>query len=143
MQGASLALRWISALRRHARVLVVSAPLLCFAGPAAADPMPSRFGPAFAGQRSPQPLRIESSLSVQVPLPAGSNSDEQLQLGEAVRKAIYGTAARECATLKDAFHVECRLQSVRINSNVQRRGTGTDILFINGTASYELAETAN
>lgn len=108
-------------------------------GAALADPDPVRPIPPGPGMRGP-PIRIEASLSVQLPLVPGSTVEEQVRQTEAARKAVYGMAARECTALREVFKAECRMVSLRAGSNVQSRGGGTEQVFVNGSASYELVE---
>ena len=89
------------------------------------------------------PIRVESSLAVQIPLAPGANIEEQVKQTEAARKAVYGMAARECAALMDVFKSDCRLLSLRANSNVQNRGNAADQVFVNGSATYELSDRQN
>lgn len=108
--------------------------VLCALSPAAlADPAPARI----------VPLRVESSLNVQVPLPPGGTSDEQLRQSEEIRKPLYQAAARECALLQDIFKIECRLQSVRVTSNIQSRNSTGDFVSVSGSFSYELFNRPN
>lgn len=109
------------------------AALCAFPHAALADPAPVRAAP----------LRVESSLNVQVPLSPGTTSDEQIRQSEEARKALYQTAARECALLQDVFKIECRLQSVRVMSNIQSRNSAGDFVNVNGSFSYELLNRPN
>ncbi len=119
------------------KILFAVAALTALAPPAVlADPLAPQIGRA-------TPIRIEGSLSVQLLLSPGANVDDQLRQSEEARKAIYELAKRECATLKDIFKVDCRLMSIRTNSNVQQRNNGIDSVNVNGSASYELLNRPN
>lgn len=98
-----------------------------------ADPAPVRVAPS----------RVESSLTVQAPLATGSTPDDQIQQSEALKKALYQTAARECAVLQEAFKSECRLQSVRAMSSIQSRSGAPDLVNVSGSFSYELLTRPN
>lgn len=106
-------------------------------------PMAVLADPLAAQIARPTPIRIEGSLSVQLQLSPGASVDDQLRQSEEARKAIYELAKRECTTLKDIFKVDCRLMSIRTNSNVQQRNNGTDSVNVNGSASYELLNRSN
>ncbi|WP_375462838.1 hypothetical protein [uncultured Methylobacterium sp.] len=124
----------------RSKLLLGMGVLACsLSGAALADPDPMRPIPSGASVRG-TPIRIEASLSVQIPLAPGSAIEEQVRQTEAARKAVYGMAARECTALKEVFKAECRLVSLRANSNVQPRGNGTEQVFVSGSGSYELTE---
>ena len=120
--------------RRLSTLLLASALAASAAGPGLAQPeglgAPARLAP----------LRIESGWVVMVPLSAAATVEQQIAQTETARRAIYEMAARECDTLRQVFKAECRLQNVRINSNVQSRNAGNDSVSVNGSGSFELLQ---
>ena len=113
---------------------------LCLSHAAQADPGLARFRDAAS---RPSALRIESSMSLQIPLTSGVGAEDQLKQGEDARKALYQASTRECAMLLDIFKMECRIQSVRVVSNVQQRGSGTETVTVTGSSTYELSTPPN
>ncbi len=109
------------------------AALCAIAQPVLADPNPVRAGP----------VRVESSLSIQASLAPGSTPEDQVRQSEALKKALFQAAAQECALLQEAFKQDCRLQSVRVMSNVQSRSSTADLVNVTGTFSYELLNRPN
>lgn len=91
------------------------------------------------------PLRVESSMTVSIQGGTSNNPEEQIkQLSEA-RARLYQSAAEECNQLREIFKSDCRLIGVRVNSNVQKRGTPSagDYISASVTSSYEVTVRAN
>ena len=105
-------------------------------------PRPATGAEAAASARA-YPIRVESSMSINVPVLAGASAEEQLKLTEATRVSLYQAAARECENLKQVFNSDCRLQNVRINSNVQSRSGSRETMHVNIASSYEVTNRRN
>ena len=82
---------------------------------AQADVTRSAPGTEAAGSVRTNPIRVESSMSINVPVVAGTSAEAQLKLTESTRLSLYEAAAKECENLKQVFKAECRLQNVRTN----------------------------
>lgn len=91
----------------------------------------------------PYPLRVESTMSINIPLAAGAGPEEQVKQIAAARAFLYQAAAQDCENLKQAFKAECRLANVRVNSNVQSRGSSGDVMFVNVASTYEVTVRPN
>ncbi len=89
------------------------------------------------------PLRVESSISLNVPRAAGADAEDRIKQIEAARVALYQAAARECDNLRQVFKTDCRLQNVRVASNVQSRGGNGETMFVTVTSSYDLTYRPN
>lgn len=127
--------------RRLSTVFVASLLTLSAVGPGSAQPeVPGTVSLPNAGAPVRTPLRIESGWNVTVPLAPGSSVEQQIKQTETARRAIYEMAARECDALRQTFKAECRLQNVRVNSNVQMRNPGNEIVSVNGSGSFELLQ---
>lgn len=127
---------------RHLSIAFVAFVLaLSAVGPGFAQPeVPGSITLPNAGAFVRAPLRIESSWVVTVPLAPGSTVEQQITQTESARRAIYEMSSRECDTLKQIFKTDCRLQAVRVNSNVQTRNPGNEIIHVNGSGSFELTQ---
>jgi|GEM_PF-3410169 len=84
------------------------------------------------------PLRVESTMAINIPVTAGAGTEEQVKQIAVARAYLYQAAAQDCENLKQAFKAECRLLNVRVNSNVQSRGSSGETMFINVQSSYEV-----
>lgn len=91
----------------------------------------------------PYPVRVESAMSINIPVVAGSSSEEQLKQIAATRAVLYQAAAQDCDTLKQAFHSECRILNMRVNSNVQSRGVSGETIYVNVSSTYEVTVRPN
>lgn len=109
----------------------------CSAWAQSDTPRPATSSEATAPAR-PYIIRVDSTMGVNVQAAAGVSVEEQLKLIEATRVALYQSAAAECENLKKVFKADCRLQNVRVNSNVQSRGNGGDMMQVNASSSHEL-----
>ena len=78
-------------------------------------------------------IRITTYLRVPGP-PAdeASNIDKSLE----VRRTLYATAVRECATLTETFTAQCELSSLTVSR--VRYGKGSDKGEVSATATYHL-----
>ena len=89
------------------------------------------------------PLRVESAMTINIPVAAGAGTEEQVKQIAAARASLYQAAAQDCENLKQAFRAECRLVNVRVNSNVQSRGSSGEMMFVNVSSTYEVTVRSN
>ena len=89
------------------------------------------------------PLRVESAMTINIPVAAGAGTEEQVKQIAAARASLYQAAAQDCENLKLAFKAECRLVNVRVNSNVQSRGSSGEMMFVNVQSTYEVTIRPN
>ena len=89
------------------------------------------------------PLRVESAMTINIPVAAGAGTEEQVKQIAAARAYLYQAAAQDCENLKLAFKAECRLVNVRVNSNVQSRGSSGEMMFVNVQSTYEVTIRPN
>lgn len=103
---------------------------------------PAPTSDAAASGRS-YPLRVESAMNISIPVAAGAGTEEQVKQIAAARASLYQAAAQDCENLKQAFKAECRLVNVRVNSNVQSRGSSGEMMFVNVQSTYEVTIRPN
>lgn len=89
------------------------------------------------------PLRVESAMTINIPVAAGAGTEEQVKQIAAARASLYQASAQDCENLKQAFKAECRLVNVRVNSNVQSRGSSGEMMFVNVQSTYEVTIRPN
>ncbi|KAA0122665.1 hypothetical protein CIW48_16265 [Methylobacterium sp. P1-11] len=82
-------------------------------------------------------------MSINIPVIAGSSSEDQLKQIAATRAVLYQAAAQDCDTLKQAFRSECRILNMRVNSNVQSRGGSGEVIYVNVSSTYEVTVRPN
>lgn len=91
----------------------------------------------------PYPLRVESSMNINIPMGSASSPEEQIKQLAAARGFLYQAAAQDCDNLKQAFRADCKLTNVRVNSNIQTRGPAGETMYVNVSASYEVTIRPN
>jgi hypothetical protein len=110
---------------------------------AEAEPPRSAPSPEAPPISRPYPVRVESTMSINIPVVAGSSGEDQVKQIAATRAVLYQAASQDCDTLKQAFRSECRILNVRVNSNVQSRGGSGEIIFVNVSSTYEVTVRPN
>ena len=118
--------------------LIPSSTVFAQSEPGRIAPIPDTPSPA----RS-YPLRVESAMTINIPVSAGAGTEEQVKQIAAARASLYQASAQDCENLKQAFKAECRLVNVRVNSNVQSRGSSGEMMFVNVQSTYEVTVRPN
>ena len=84
------------------------------------------------------PIRVQSQLSVSVPVSGGTGQpSDEIKAMESARNMLYEVSGRECTALQQTYGAECKLTGMSINSRIDNRGSEQTInLSVSNT--YEL-----
>ncbi|MGJ4938986.1 hypothetical protein ACQR1W_00310 [Bradyrhizobium sp. HKCCYLS1011] len=106
---------------RHLGILLTALLTLCPFGVRADDASPGRDRTEANAERREEPIRIQVSVNLLFPGPAGE-SEEAVKLRERARRSVYEMAAGECALVEQVLAKTCRLESVSVSLNRQSGG---------------------
>jgi len=93
---------------------------------------------AKSGSNRAAPIRIQTQTQFGLQRSGASTLEDQRLLQENLQRAIYETAAKQCAILNAVFRGECRLVSLNAGSNALDRGLGSESASRNGGATFEI-----
>ena len=118
---------------RFACALAVAA----LASPASAQTV--NIMPGMARQASQGVTRIQVQVQLTARVGSAASTEEQLELQEGLRRALYAYAAKECSLITETFNSECRLSSLNLSGNSMSRGMpGSEAASVSANATYEL-----
>ncbi|CCE08333.1 conserved exported hypothetical protein [Bradyrhizobium sp. STM 3843] len=106
---------------RHLGIVLTAISTLCPFGVRADDASPGRDRTEANAERREEPIRIQVSVNLLFPGPAGE-SEEAVKLRERARRSVYEMAAGECALVEQVLAKTCRLESVSVSLNRQSGG---------------------
>ena len=91
------------------------------------------------------PLRVDNSMTVSIQAGTSNNPEEQIKQLADTQTLLYQVAAQGCGQLREIFKSDCRLVNLRVNGNVQKRGTpgAGDYISASVTSSYEVTLRAH
>jgi hypothetical protein len=112
----------------------LTAFLLIASGAATAQPTLSEVQRAAMVQQDAQ-VRISIGISMFIPSADGPAFDAQ----EGVRKQIYELANKECALLRETIAGDCRMETINVNVNRQRRQQPVDGFNVSANISYRIS----
>ena len=85
-------------------------------------------------------VRVQTSIGFFLAGPTGEG-EEAVKLRERARRIVYDVAGRECDIAKEAFAMDCRLESVNSSINLQRTYPGQqqqEGYSVNGSMTLQL-----
>jgi hypothetical protein len=83
--------------------------------------------------------RIQVQVQLTAKVATAASTEEQLEVQEGLRRALYAYASKECTLITETFKSECRLSSLNLSGNSMSRGVpGNEAATVSANATYEL-----